>query len=101
VFNEDGSLKSPAYITALHNNVLILNHFALLGTTPFNQPPSYDAHGKLPIKLQYHSNPVRFRNIWVRETKPIEGKRAKPPYRLTRGSESPVTPVPPLPANSK
>ncbi|HRX82581.1 MAG TPA: DUF1080 domain-containing protein, partial [Pirellulaceae bacterium] len=25
-FNEDGSLKSPAYITALHNGVLILNH---------------------------------------------------------------------------
>jgi hypothetical protein len=101
VFNEDGSLKSPAYITALHNNVLILNHFALLGTTPFNQPPSYDAHGKLPIKLQYHSNPVRFRNIWVRETTSIEGKRVKPPYQLVRGAETPVNPTPPLPANSK
>jgi hypothetical protein len=101
VFNEDGSLKSPAYITALHNGVLILNHFALLGSTPFNQPPSYDAHGKLPIKLQYHSNPVRFRNIWVRETTPIEGKRVKPPYQLVRGTETPVTPTPPLPANSK
>ncbi len=101
VFNEDGSLKSPAYITALHNGVLILNHFALLGTTPFNQPPSYDKHGKLPIHLQYHNNPVRYRNIWVRETKPIEGKRVKPPYQLVRGAETPVTPMPPLPENSK
>ena len=34
-FNDDGSLAAPAYITALHNGVLILNHFELLGDTPF------------------------------------------------------------------
>lgn len=80
VFNDDGSLKSPAYITALHNGVLVLNHFAILGTTPFNAKPSYTKHGKLPIHLQNHGNPVRYRNIWVREIIPIEGKRVREPY---------------------
>ena len=29
-FNEDGTLESPAYITAIHNGVVVLNHFAVL-----------------------------------------------------------------------
>jgi hypothetical protein len=100
-FKEDGALESPAYVTALHNGVLVINHFAVLGTTPFNQVPKYEQHGALPIRIQDHGNPVRFRNIWVREIKPIEGKRVKPPYMRRGDAETPVTPVPPLPANSK
>ncbi|MCA9134223.1 MAG: DUF1080 domain-containing protein, partial [Planctomycetales bacterium] len=54
-FKEDGTLASPAYITALHNGVLILNHFALLGDTPYHRPPAYAAHeGVGPISLQDH-----------------------------------------------
>lgn len=80
-FNDDGSLKSPAYITAIHNGVVVLNHFALLGDTPFNRPPEYKSHPpKGPISLQDHGNPVRFRNIWIREMKPIEGVREREPY---------------------
>ena len=79
-FNDDGSLKSPAYITVLHNGVLTQNHFALEGATPFTQVPHYETHGKLPIHLQDHGNPVRYRNIWVREIKPIEGTRERKPY---------------------
>ncbi len=79
-FNADGSLKSPAYITAVHNGVLILNHFELQGHTPYNTPPKYTQHAdKLPITLQDHGNPVRFRNIWVREIEPIVGKRIHEP----------------------
>jgi hypothetical protein len=80
-FNADGSLKSPAYITAIHNGALILNHFELQGNTPYSTPPSYTSHeDRLPLKLQDHGNPVRFRNIWVRDLKPMVGKQVRPPF---------------------
>jgi hypothetical protein len=80
-FEKDGSLKSPAYITAIHNGVLILNHFELKGDTPFTMPPKYTKHAdRLPIRLQDHGNPTRFRNIWVREIKPVEGKQVRKPF---------------------
>lgn len=66
-FNEDGIRTSPARVTVLHNGVLIQNNVALLGTTEYNRLPRNEAHGKAPLMLQDHSNPVSFRNIWVRE----------------------------------
>ncbi|HET9799441.1 MAG TPA: DUF1080 domain-containing protein [Gemmatimonadaceae bacterium] len=69
-FNADGSVKSPAYVTAFHNGVLIQDHFALKGPTQYIGQPHYVAHGPSPIKLQAHgdpSPPISFRNIWVRE----------------------------------
>jgi hypothetical protein len=90
-FKADGSVESPAYITVLHNGVLTLNHFELKGHTPFNEAPSYEPHGKAPIHLQDHGNPVRYRNIWVRELKPIIGKREREPYfRDGAGKERPA-----------
>ena len=91
-FNEDGSLKSPAYLTALHNGVLIQNHFELLGDTPFARPPQYDKHAdRLPIRLQDHGNPVRFRNVWIREIKPARGEQVREPFmRDGKGEERPV-----------
>ena len=68
-FNADGSLKSPARVTAFHNGVLVQNNFAVLGETA-PPVPAYKAHGPAPIKLQAHgdpSPPISFRNIWVRE----------------------------------
>jgi hypothetical protein len=70
VFNADGSVKSPAYVTVLHNNVLVQNHFALRGHTPYIGLPEYHAHGPAPIMLQAHgdpSPPISYRNIWLRE----------------------------------
>jgi hypothetical protein len=71
VWNADGSLKSPAYVTAFHNGVLVQNHFALKGPTQYIGQPHYGApHGPSPIKLQSHgdpSKPISFRNIWIRE----------------------------------
>lgn len=67
VFNADGIKVSPAYITVLHNNVLILNHTEIRGTTPYTGLPQNPAHGNGPLMLQDHSNPVSYRNIWVRE----------------------------------
>ena len=79
-FTADGVLSSPAAVTVLHNGVLVQNHFELLGDTPYNRPPRYEPHPpKLPIRLQDHGNPVRFRNIWVREIEPLQGKRVRPP----------------------
>jgi hypothetical protein len=79
-FKENGSLESPARITAFHNGVLIQNSFELKGPTAWDKPASYEKHdAKMPIHLQDHGNPVRFRNIWVREVAPLEGKQVKTP----------------------
>ncbi len=69
-FNEDGSLKTPAYVTVLFNGVLVQNHFQLQGQTLYVGKPFYKAFDSAPIKLQAHgdkSEPISFRNIWVRE----------------------------------
>lgn len=67
-FNDDGSLLKPAYVTVLHNNVLVQNHVELRGPTLYIGEPSYIAHpDKQPLMLQHHGNPVSFRNIWIRE----------------------------------
>lgn len=65
-FNEDGIRTSPARVTVLHNGVLIQNNVAILGTTEYRRMPQNVAHGKAPLMLQDHSNPVSYRNIWVR-----------------------------------
>ena len=66
-FQSKGELESPAYVTVLHNGVLVQNHTEIKGSTKFIGPPSYEAHSAGPIMLQDHSNPVSFRNIWIRE----------------------------------
>ena len=48
-FNADGSLKSPAYVTAFHNGVLVQNHVAFSGVTKHIGIPDYKAHGAAPI----------------------------------------------------
>ena len=66
-FKDDGTLHSHGRITVLHNGVLIQNNTLILGTTEFIGFPKTVAHGRGPIVLQDHLNPVRFRNIWIRE----------------------------------
>jgi hypothetical protein len=79
-FDEEGKLLSPAFITVLHNGVLIQNHFQLEGDTPYHRAPEYKKHGdKGPIGLQYHGNKVRFRNIWVREIAELKRERVHDP----------------------
>lgn len=61
------ALESPAYVTVLHNGVLVQNHTEILGKTEWIGAPEYQAHGCAPIQLQDHSNEVSYRNIWIRK----------------------------------
>jgi hypothetical protein len=67
-FNDDGSVKSPAYATVIQNGVLVQNHVALKGKTEYIGHPWYSKHGPLPIQLQCHGEGdlVSYRNIWIR-----------------------------------
>jgi hypothetical protein len=88
---EGDKLISPAYITAMHNGVLILNHFALQGDTPYDRPPAYKSHAPTgPISLQDHGNPVRFRNIWVRHFEPASGQQVRQPFLKVGDQELPI-----------
>lgn len=71
-FGSDGTVKSPARVTVLYNGVLVQNNFELRGETLYIGQPVYKPYDRAPIKLQAHgdkSEPVSFRNIWVRELK--------------------------------
>ena len=78
-FEAEGKLASPAYLTVLHNGVLIHNHDPLTGPTSWLERAPFRPHPeKQPLSLQDHGNPVRFRNIWVREL----GKAGKKEFML-------------------
>ena len=78
-FNESDELRSPARLTVFHNGVLIQNNVELTGPTSWLERAPYHAHPeKQPLSLQDHGNPVRFRNIWVREI----GKPGKKEFTL-------------------
>jgi hypothetical protein len=69
-FNDDGSVKTPAYATVFFNGVVVENHYELQGETRYIGKPFYKPYTAAPIKLQAHgdkSEPISFRNIWVRE----------------------------------
>ena len=79
-FNGDGSVKTPAYVTAFLNGVLVENHFAAKGQTLYVGQPLYQAYDTAPIKLQAHgdkSEPISFRNIWIRNVKPWDVEPSK------------------------
>jgi hypothetical protein len=67
-FDENDDLRSPARLTVFHNGVLVQNNVQLTGPTSWLERAPYKRHPeKQPISLQDHGNPVRFRNVWVRE----------------------------------
>ena len=81
-FDSTGALAAPARMTAFQNGVLIQDNVALWGPTNWLQANRYEpGPDRGPIALQDHGNPVRYRNIWVREL-----REGRPP------------PAPPLPA---
>jgi len=78
-FAEDGSLRSAPRVTVFHNGVVIQNNVELFGQTGWLERAPFKAHAeKLPLALQDHGNPVRYRNIWMREL----GTPSKPEFYL-------------------
>ncbi len=66
-FDAAGQMTTPAYVTVFQNGVVVQNHQAFRGPTNWRVPGKYAPHRPTgPISLQYHSNPVAYRNIWVR-----------------------------------
>ncbi len=76
-FADDGKLTRPAYATVLHNGVVVHNHFEIQGATFWDRAPAYEKHpDKLPLHIQDHGNPIKFRNIWIRENiQPLTGTK--------------------------
>jgi hypothetical protein len=67
-FSAANQLESPAVVTVLHNGVVVHNARAFWGPTAHRQIDPYrPTNARGPIRLQDHGNPVRYRNIWVRE----------------------------------
>ena len=67
-FDSQGQLLRPARVTVLFNGVLVQDNVELTGPTAHKaRPPYKPGPDKAPLALQDHGNPVRFRNIWIRE----------------------------------
>ena len=70
VFKEDGSYRIPPHVTVILNGVVLQNNTTILGTTEYVGFPRVVKHGAGPLRLQSHgdpSEPISFRNIWIRE----------------------------------
>ena len=70
VFKEDGTYRIPPVVTVIHNGVVVQNSVIIQGTTEYIGLPKVATHGAGPIILQSHSDPsepISFRNIWIRQ----------------------------------
>jgi hypothetical protein len=64
---EGDRLLEPARITVMHNGVLVHHARELVGATVHRDVARYVPHpDQLPLRLQDHGNPVRYRNCWLR-----------------------------------
>ena len=67
-FDPNGEVQQRARVTLFHNGVLVQDCTELVGPTDWLQPLPYTSHpDRLPLMLQDHGSPNRFRNIWVRQ----------------------------------
>jgi hypothetical protein len=67
-FDEDGKLQKPGTVTVVQNGVLVQDNVEIKGSTGPAGAPKYRAHPlKQSLVLQDHHNPVRYRNIWIRQ----------------------------------
>jgi len=74
-FDAAGKVTKRARVTVFHNGVLVQHAMEFIGPATNKVRTPYSAHPeKLPIGLQDHNHPVRFRNVWVREIPPRQPK---------------------------
>jgi hypothetical protein len=74
-FGGDGKLEKPAIVTVLHNGVVVHHATSFWGPTRHKSVAPYMPEmAKGPLVLQDHGNPVRYRNIWIRELKDYDAK---------------------------
>jgi hypothetical protein len=65
--SENGSVVKPAFVTVIHNGVLVQYHREILGNTEHAKLAKYGKVGEEEaLGLQNHQQIVRYRNIWVR-----------------------------------
>ena len=82
-FDSAGKKTGNARLTVWHNGVLIHDDFEVERKTGAGKP---EGPLPLPTKLQNHSNPIRFRNIWLVD-------RSGKPTATTTTATSPRAPV--------
>ncbi len=83
-FGAAGQLLAPARVTVVHNGILVQDAVELWGVPLWLQHLPYRPHAdRLPLVLQDHGDPVRFRNIWLRELP--ETAPAPPPDAYPEG----------------
>ena len=75
----NGALATPAFQTVLWNGVVIHNRKAAIGATVYRNVAQYGKPhaAELPLMLQDHENPVRYRNIWIRRLSPYDQPQKK------------------------
>lgn len=70
---EGERLAKPAYVTVIHNGILVHHRQEVLGAATHRRVARYTPHGaEEPLSLQDHGHPVRYRNVWVRKLKPYD-----------------------------
>jgi hypothetical protein len=74
---EDGKIVAPARATVIHNGVVLQHAQPFMGPTTHKKLTSYPAaHPETgPLRLQWHKDPVEFRNIWVRPLGVRDGRQ--------------------------
>lgn len=65
---ENGKVTRPAKLTLFHNGVILQNGETYLGPTEHRKLTTYPAThpATAPLRLQFHGDPIEYRNMWVR-----------------------------------
>ena len=69
VYDDAGKVVKNPRITVKHNGVVIHDNIELPGERHTTAAPKAAGKEPGPVYLQDHGNPVRYRNVWVVETK--------------------------------